>query len=109
MKKLQIDSEINLAFIIGIFLLLILGCQPEKGKLVALPSEGVEIATSEVTNDTAQIKNDDLTIKVNGNWSAAVGFEINVKNSGSKELILNFGEMSLVNGETERNNNRRYN
>jgi hypothetical protein len=101
MKKKLYDSKPNLAIVASLFLLMILGCQPEQGKLTVLPSEGVEIITSKNQNYTAQIKNDDLILKVDGSWEGSVGVNLNVENISSKELILKFGEMSLVNGKKE--------
>lgn len=101
MKKKTFDSKVNLAVIISLFFIMVLGCQPEKGKLVALPSEGVEVIKSEIDNDTAQITDDGLVVKVNGKWGDGVLFEVDVKNSSSRELTLKFGEMNLVNGEKE--------
>jgi len=101
MKILTFDSKVNLAIFISLFFIMILGCQPEKGNFVVLPSQGVEIITSEIDNDTAQIKEGELIVKVNGKWSAAVLFQVDIRNSGSKEVLLDFGEMTLVNGERE--------
>ncbi len=101
MKTMTFDSKVNLALFISLFFIMILGCQPEKGNFVALPGERVEIITSEIDNDTAQIKEGELTVKVNGKWSAAVLFQVDVRNSGSKEIVLDFGEMTLINGENQ--------
>ena len=101
MKKKTFDSKVNLAIVISLFFIMVLGCQPEKGKLVALPSEGLEITASDNKNDVVTIKSDDLLVSVSGTWGDGILFEITVKNSGSKDLIVDFGEMKLVNGEDE--------
>jgi len=96
---MKINSKLNFLFVIGLFLLMILGCQPERGNLIVLPHEGVEIKTSEFENDTAEISRNGLVIKFSGNWSGSVGIDFTVKNSSSVEAVLKFGEMQLVNGE----------
>lgn len=101
MKKKLFSSKFNLAIIILLFFLMSLACKPEEGSLIASPSEGVEIITSEAVNDTAQIKSSGLIFKAKGNWGAGVLFDINIENSSSKVVILKFGEMNLVNGEKE--------
>jgi hypothetical protein len=101
MREKVFGSKVNIVIIFLLFFIMVLGCQPERGHLTALPSEGVEVTTSEIDNDTALIKVDDFLIKVNGNWGDGVLFNIDVKNPSSKELVIKFGEMSLANGEKE--------
>lgn len=99
---MKINSKLNFLFVIGLLMLLVLGCQPERGRLIALPHEGVEIKTVESENDTAEINRNDLVVKFNGNWEGSVGIYFTVKNSSSVEAVLKFGEMQLVNGENNR-------
>lgn len=99
---MKINSKLNFLFVIGLFLLMVLGCQPEAGRLVALPHEGVEIKTVKFENDTAEINRNGLIIKFNGDWEGSVGIDLTVKNSSSSEAILKFGEVQSVNGENSR-------
>lgn len=69
---MRIASKLIFLFVIGLFLLFVLGCQPESGKLVPLPREGIEIKTAEFENDTAEINRNGLTIKFSGNWKGTV-------------------------------------
>lgn len=99
---MKINSKLNFLFVIGLFLLMILGCQEEAGRLVALPHEGVEIKTVKFENDTAEINRNGLVIKFNGDWEGSVGINLTVKNLSSSEAVLKFGEMQLVSGENSR-------
>ena len=99
---MRIDSKLNFLSVLGLFLLMVLGCQPESGRLIALPHEGVEIKTVEFENDTAQISRNGLVVNFSGNWKSSVGIDFTIKNSSSVEAVLKFGEMQLVNGENNR-------
>ncbi len=75
------------------------------GMLVPIPTEGSEILTTVVRNDTLQVSQDDVSIRVRGSWldlNLTTSFRVEVKNSGGEQTTIDFGNARLTGNQGER-------
>ena len=94
----------NLLASISLLCLVCLGCQSAGGDLLPLPGESIEIITSRFANDTAQITDNGVTVKLYGSWGGGNGLVMRVfiKNETVSIVKLNLDNFVLVNGKQKR-------
>ncbi len=104
MKKKLFDSKINLAIVISLFLLVVLGCQPAGGDLLPVADGATGTTTTRFENDTAQITMDGLSLKLSGEWTenGYVQLMLDLKNETGRDIKINFGDFRLEDGKQKR-------
>ena len=65
MKKQAFQAKTIAASFLFFF---VLGCQPSGGELLPLPNDGTTLTTSRFENDTAEIVQENIAVKLYGNW-----------------------------------------
>ena len=98
------QSKINLAIVASLFLLIVLGCQPEGGELLPVSGEGLEISTSRFDNDTAVINDSGLKIKLYGGWDGRANIRMVVENSSPNSIKINFNEFTVLDSKGKAEN-----
>lgn len=101
MKRKLFDSKVNLSIIASLFFLMILGCESAGGELLPIGGDGVEIASSRFENDTAQINDNGVRMKLYGGWDGRAKIRVVIENNSENSIKVDFKQSTILDSKGE--------
>ncbi len=101
MKKQLTNSKLNLAIVISLFFIMVLGCQPEGGELLPIQSENIQISSSRFENDTAVVEDKNLKITLYGTWDGRAEVRAIIENTGGDNVTIDFNSSKILDSNGE--------